>query len=372
LEVAPFLRATLRRWWLVLLVVVLGAGVAFLLTRNTKDTYDGTVVLTVPAVQASTTGSNAQYVENFQTSLTTAGVVKQVSSDTKVSTSDLTDGLLASQVNNSSYIQVTYNATTPSQAKAVVVSAAKRTSAYLARSVTNDAIKAHDAAVAGVTAAQKSLTAAQKAMDAFTAKYGPLDPTDALQSAQSSINQLSVSRLQAIANEKNTKGFDSAISAARKQVTALGPVVRQYKSVSQNLSQAQSAYSDAQSKRASTSQALAVAEAPVLLDTPTADIVKAKTVIIKSVAIAAGVGLVLGVGLAMLLAALRRNKEPRRSRRRRRSRSGSASADAAAATTSEASSGTDTEESAAAVDSSTGGHRAPVRTTPDPDFEKVR
>ena len=49
MEVGTFLRATLRRWWIVLLVVVLAAAVAFGATLGTKDTYDGSVVLTVPA-----------------------------------------------------------------------------------------------------------------------------------------------------------------------------------------------------------------------------------------------------------------------------------------------------------------------------------
>ena len=132
--------------------------------------------LTVPAAQASTTGSNAQYVENFQTSLTTSEVVDQVSHDTKVSTGDLKSGLASSQLNNSSFIEVTYNGTTAAQAKAVVVSAAKRTAAYLSRSVTQAAKAQHDAAVSAVAQSQKQLAAAQKTMDAFVAKYGPATP----------------------------------------------------------------------------------------------------------------------------------------------------------------------------------------------------
>ena len=46
----------------------------------------------------------------------------------------------------------------------------------------------------------------------------------------------------------------------------------------------------------------------MLLDPPTADLVKARSVVLKAVAIAAGIGLVLGLALAMLLAALRRDK----------------------------------------------------------------
>ncbi len=327
MEVGTFLRATLRRWWIVVLVVVLAAGVALIAKSGTKNTYDGSVVLTVPPLQASTTGSNAQYVENFQTSLTTSDVIDQVSGDTEVSKDDLKSGLGANQVNNSSFIEVTYNGVTSGQAKAVVVSAAKRTAAYLARSVTIAAKEQHDAAVSAVAANQKQLASAQKSMDAFTAKYGVLDPSLALQSAQASINQLSVSRLQAIANDKSTKGYDEAIKAARKQVDTLGPVVRTYNSVSQAFKQAQTAYSDAQAKAASTAQALATAQSSVLLDTPTADLVKGRTVMLKAVAIAAGIGLVLGLGLAMLLTALRRDKP--RGRRRRGSRVATAKSDAA-------------------------------------------
>jgi capsular polysaccharide biosynthesis protein len=354
-EVGTFLRATLRRWWIVLLVVVLAGAVAFVATLGTKDTYDGAVVLTVPAVQASTTGSNAQYVENFQTTLTISQVIDQVSHDTKVSTDDLSSGLASSQLNNSSYIEVTYNGTTSAQAKAVVVSAAKRTAAYLARSVTEAAKAAHDSAVAAATQSRKQLDAAQKTMDAFVAKYGPGDPSDALQSAQSSINQLSVSRLQAIANNRSTKGFDTAIATARKQVQTLGPLVRTFNSASQKLKQAQGAYSDAQAKSASTAQALATAESTVLLDTPTADLVKSRSVVIKAMAIAAGIGLVLGLGLAMLLAALRRDKP--RGRRRRRVGTAAASTEA-----------DDDHEPVARADA-VGGHRAP--TGSGADLEKV-
>jgi uncharacterized protein involved in exopolysaccharide biosynthesis len=376
-EVATFLRATLRRWWVVLLVMLLAAGGAFLYTRDTKDTFHGSVVLTVPAVQASTTGSNAQYVENFQTSLTTSDVVKQVAADTKVSTSDLTDGLASSQLNNSSFIEVTYDGSTAAQAKAVVVSAAKRTSAYLARSATQAAQAQRDSAVAAVTAAQKKLTTAQKNMDAFTAKYGLLDPTVALQSAQSQVTQLNVSRLQAIANDRSTKGFDDAIATARKQVATLAPVVRKFNTVSQDLRQAQSGYADAQAKATAAAQALATAESAALIDTPTADRIKARTVIIKAVAIAAGIGLVLGLGLAMLLTAIRRDK-PRGRRRRRRAGTTPELPSTAAAAESEPATdrppteapptGTGTQpHKTAAAPAASGGHRA----GPSVDLEKV-
>ncbi len=326
MEVATFLKAALRWWWIAVLVAALAAAGAYLVTRNTKDSYDASIVVTVPAAQAGTTGSNGQYVENFQTSLTTSDVVKQVARDTGESESALTDGLGASQLNNSSFIEVSYNSTSAKTAEAVVLSAAKRTGAYLSRSAVQSATTVQQATAAASAAADAALAKAQKALDTFAAAHGAIDPNVAYQAAVSAITQLTVSKQQAIAQGRSTTNFDAAIQQATQQAATLRPIVVEYNTLTERVRQAQLVAAAAQAREAASIETLVSAKEPPLLGSASRDLVTADSTIVKAVAIAGGVGLVLGIALVLLLTAL--TGGPRRGRGTRRTRKREPAADA--------------------------------------------
>ena len=299
MEIRQYVRGLLSRMWIVVLVTFLAAGAAYAAVRDTKDTYAGTVTVTVPAAQAITAGANGQYIANFTAGLNSNSVIDKISKDTGESADALDAGLSTNQLGNSSFISVTYVSTSPDKAEQVAKAAAIRTSELLAapaiaqqQAIQANAQKALDDATA---TAQK----AQAALDAFTKTHGRVDSD--LQAAQSELSNLSVSKLSAQANARPTAGFDTKIAEQEALIAKLQPLVSQYDALDRAASTTGVAQQGAAARVVSATGDLAIASSPPLLEDPTHVLQPKKTVVFKTVALAAGLAFVLGFGLILLI-----------------------------------------------------------------------
>lgn len=314
MEIGTYVKGLLTKAWIVLLLAVLAGAGAYVAERGTRDAYQATVNVTVPAAQAETAGSNGQYVANFAVGLTTPTVVAQVSQETGEPKAALTTGLDANQLGNSSFIAVTYTATDAATAVEVVNSAAKNTSALLAQPAIQTATNTSDAtkqALATATAQQK---ASQDAINAWTARHGLVDPNVLYQATQSSLTQLSVSKQNAIAQGRSTANFDSAIAAAQARLNVLAPQVVEYNALTRSLNQAELATQTAQSRVITVAGELADANAAPLIGDPTSTLVSRRSTITHAVVVAAGLGFVLGLALVLVIEFLSATRKPTRRR----------------------------------------------------------
>jgi capsular polysaccharide biosynthesis protein len=312
MELAGLLKGLLKRSWLIVLIALLAGGGAFWLQRDAKDTYRSSVNVTVPAAQASTSGANGQYVENFTVGLGVDSVVDQVSSSTGVGRTALKSGVKADQVGNSSFITVTYTGSSQAEASAVVVAAATDTSALLAQPAIQTATSAVGEARTAQTQAAAQEKAANTALSTYLGKHGGIDPHVRYQALQSSITQLSVSKQQAIAQGRDTGNFDSAIASAQKSLSKLGPQLSEYDGLTRTLNQADLAAQTAQARVVAASSDLATAKATPIVDAPHSTLVTAQETLVRAVAIAAGLGFVLGLGLVLLVELVLASRRQRR------------------------------------------------------------
>jgi hypothetical protein len=301
MEIGTYVRSLLKKSWIVLLIVVLAAGATYAVVRGTKDMYQGEVNVTVPVAQSGTAGANGQYVANFEVALTTPSVVAEVAESTLESKNDLTSGLGADQLGNSSFIQVTYTDAHTAKAQQVVVAAAQATANLLAQPAIDAATTTLNAAKDALSVATSQESTAQAAMAAYTAKYGLIDPNVSYQSVQSSITQLNVSEQQAIAQGRAVGNFVKAIVTAQQRLVLLAPQVVAYDALSRTLNQTELATATAQSRVITASGAVADANSAPLIGSPDGTLVSAQSTIVQAVAIAAGLGFVLGLALLLLL-----------------------------------------------------------------------
>ena len=311
MEMGRYVKGLLKKSWIIVLIGLLAGGGAYYAERGAKDTHQATVNITVPAAQAGTAGANGQYVANFSVGLTTTSVVSEVSKATGEPSANLTSGLAANQLGNSSFIEVTYTAPDQARAEAVVVAAAKSTAALLAQPAIQTATNTLSSAKQALTVASGQQKTAQDALSAYTSKHGLIDPNVLYQAAQSSITQLNVSKQQAIAQGRSTSNFDSAIASEQAQLTQLAPLVVQYGTLTRALNQAELATQTAQSRVITASGDLADANAAPLIGDPTATLVSAKSTRTKAVTIAGGLGLVLGLALVLFAEFMRATRRPR-------------------------------------------------------------
>jgi uncharacterized protein involved in exopolysaccharide biosynthesis len=311
MEIRQYVRGLLSRLWIVVLVTLIAGGVAYAAVRDTKDTYAGTVNVTVPAAQALTAGANGQYIANFQAGISSNSVLAKVSADTGESTDALAAGLSTNQLGNSSFISVTYVSTDAAKSEAVAKSAAIRTSELLAEPAIAQQQAIQASAQKALTDASAAAKTAQDALDAFTKKNGRVDSD--LQQAQSALTQLTVSKQQQISSGRGTTNYDPLIAAAQAEVSRLQPLVSQYDALDRAASTAGVAAEGARARVVSATGDLAIASAPPLIEDPTHVLQPKKTVIVKTVAVAAGLAFVLGFGLILLvefLVATRRSAPP--------------------------------------------------------------
>ncbi len=299
MEIRQYVRGLLSRLWIVVLLMLLAGGAAYAAVRDTKDAYAGTVNVTVPATQALTAGANGQYIANFQAGINSNSVLDKVASDTGESTDALDAGLSTNQLGNSSFISVTYVNRDANKAEAVAKAAATRTSELLAapaiaqqKAIESSAQKALDDA----TAAAKT---AQGALDAFTKKNGRVESE--LNGAQAQVTQLIVSQQVQISSGRGTTNYSLLIAKSAAEVARLQPLVTQYDALDRAASTAGVAAQGANARLVSTIGDLAVASAPPLIDEATHVLQPKKTVIIKTVAVAAGLAFVLGFALILLI-----------------------------------------------------------------------
>jgi capsular polysaccharide biosynthesis protein len=311
MEIGTYVKGLLKKSWIIVLLVLLAAGGAYMAERGVKDAYQAAVNLTVPAAQAATAGSNGQYVANFTVGLTTASVVSEVSTATGEPKAALASGLAANQLGNSSFIEVTYTAPDAAKAVEVVDAAAKSTAALLAQPAIQTATSTLSAAKTAQDTATAEQKAAQDALASYSARHGLIDPNVLYSAAQSSITQLNVSKQQAIAQGRGTGNFDSAIAAAQARLDALAPLVVQYNGLTRDLNQAELAAQTAQSRVILATGAVEDANGPPLIGDPTSSLVSRKSTIDKAVAVAAGLGLVLGLALVLLFEFLAATRRPR-------------------------------------------------------------
>ena len=298
----------LWRLWVVLLVTALAVGIAFMVTRNTTETYQSTVDVTVPASQGLSAGTNGQYVQNFTVGLTTASLLGAVSALTHVSSADLGSGLAAAQQGNSSFISVTYTASTAEVANLVSAVAAQQTALLLAQPGIEIANGALASATAALAAGQGQVNAAQQALIAYSAKNGNQDPISLYQGDQSLLVQLNANKVQTVALAKSTASFDAAIAATQVSMVALGQQIIVYKGLTAAQTQAQATLAKAQDGLNAASADLLTAKQSPLISVATSSPITRSSVILKAVLIGGGLGFVLALALMLVSFALSRRR----------------------------------------------------------------
>lgn len=259
MEIIEYLRVAKRRWWILVLVPVLAAGLttAFLLLQPT--TYSATATVNSGALVGndgspfSGTQAAQAFVAAFTAAAENPSVKAQVAQGTGVSASDQTDGVTTTGVGTSSDVQVAYTDTKAQRAQEVVGQTARKALDLMFTSRASAATATRDRALQ----ANKDANAA---IAALASKYKIADPPRAYQTALSQVATLQQqqAQLRASGNAAGAAAMDAPIATAQANLAQYLPILSEYNDLAatqaatqQDLATAQAQYRQALSLQSS-------------------------------------------------------------------------------------------------------------------------
>lgn len=243
MESGQYLRSVGRRGWLIVIIPLLAAGIAFAVTSSRSEEHrSSSLVLTHPDI--SQFGSNVGYVTAFQAALTTDEVLKSVSAATGISVTDLQAGLSAEpSASNSLTFKVDYQGT---QSSAQTLQATQVASRAVITELSGPQL---EGAQSAVTQADATAKAASAALSAFSQRTGLYSPSQDYQALKGQMSQLRVLLVQTQATlgtpTYSTQSIQAAIGAAHHKLVQLAPQLGVFDGLQATAAAAQSAQQSA-------------------------------------------------------------------------------------------------------------------------------
>jgi hypothetical protein len=246
MEIADYLRRARRRWWVLVVVPVLAAGVTAGIALLTPASYSATAYVAAPALVGGVTaqqytgtqGAN-QFVAAFSAAATTPKVLTQVTKDTGQSADKVRDGVSVKQVGASSQLELVYTSGDKNTVTPVLTSISRRALIFLFASQV-------DVASEQVTVADGDMTAATKAITDWEKKNKLSQPDRVYQAAlsdQGSLRQQQLS-MSAVGNTRGADAVGTALAQSQKKIDEIGPKLPDYQALVAQRDAATSALAD--------------------------------------------------------------------------------------------------------------------------------
>jgi capsular polysaccharide biosynthesis protein len=240
MEINSYLAAIRRRLWILIVVPLLAVAVVVAWDLRQPPEYQATATIAAPAVVGGSTtnqysGANAPraFVADFSAAVTSPLIVDQVAKETGASPTAVRDGLSATQIGESSLVQLTYVTPRRDQAMPVVSAAAGATIRFLFQTQ--------------VTLAEKTAGEAREAVDrindelsAFYKKTGQVLPDEAYRIKAEQVSDLQREQASAQAIGETTRAglLGTAIESKQDELAALAPQVAAYQALTERRTQA--------------------------------------------------------------------------------------------------------------------------------------
>jgi hypothetical protein len=221
MEVADHLRRAGRWAWLLVLLPVLSAAVAFaVLPRQPPQWTSTATVLAAPGVTSRTGG---QYISDFQAALTSDPVVNQLAKETGVTVDQVQEGLSAQTLaSGSSLVQVSYTSPDRSEVTAVPALAAQ----LALRALIQPQL---DTGKSQLDITQRQYDAALRAREQYTSDIGVQLPAQAYQSGLAEVSSLRNSyQIARFEGKESAAGLLQQLETRTSAIDALAPQVVQY------------------------------------------------------------------------------------------------------------------------------------------------
>lgn len=232
MEIIDYLRILRRRRLVLVLVPLLAVLVAVAWALLKPPTYaaaatvNGTALVGTATSQFTGPQGVSQFVSAFDAAATGPYVLNVVSDKTSVPVGDLRDGLVVTQVGDSSSMRVAYQSGKRDTVDPVLSTTVQETLDALFRPRADQAVRDRDAAA-------QQLEAANAEAEAFAAKQGKADPTATYQALVSQISNLEQQQatLRANGNAVSAAALDAPLKSARAQAATYGPILAEFDTV---------------------------------------------------------------------------------------------------------------------------------------------
>jgi capsular polysaccharide biosynthesis protein len=229
-EIDNYLRVIRRRLWILLLVPLLAAGGVTAWLLRQPQQYEATATVAAPTVLGTSTvspysggGGSKAFVADFRAAITSPLIVDKVVQETGAKAADVTGGIVAGSIGDSSLVQVTYRTANRDQAASVAQSAASHTIRFLFQTQ--------------VTLARRTVAEGQKAVDKINAqlgdffkKTGQVLPDDTYRIKAQQVSDLEKEQASAEATGESSTGsaLESKIAERKAELATLAPQVAEY------------------------------------------------------------------------------------------------------------------------------------------------
>ncbi|MEO7269244.1 MAG: hypothetical protein ABIW49_08580 [Knoellia sp.] len=232
MEIIDYFRILRRRLLVIVLVplVAVGSAVAWALLR--PPTYAGVATINGTALVGTTssqfTGPQGvgQFVSAFGAAASGPYVLNVVSARTSITVRDLRDGLVVTQVGDSSTMRVAYESGKRETVEPVLTAVVKETLVALFRPRADQSIRDRDAAA-------KEVETANAEAEALAAKVGRANPRETYQALVSKISNLEQQQatLRANGNAVGAAVLNAPLKAAQTEAAGYGPILADFATV---------------------------------------------------------------------------------------------------------------------------------------------
>lgn len=173
MEGKDWARVLLHRWWIVVLVPLLAAGVAAGLFLTQPVLYRGKATVVVPLSEGAFPSFNVvnQSVSNFRGALISDAVADRTSAQTGLPTDDIRGGISSRQLGTSNVVEVVYTSETRSEAADVAEGQARNALTFILEATSAPAS-------VQIETAQQAYDAAEQAVEGFLEATGLVIPSD--------------------------------------------------------------------------------------------------------------------------------------------------------------------------------------------------
>jgi Chain length determinant protein len=232
MEIIDYLRILRRRRLVLVLVPLLAVSVAVAWALLKPPTYaaaatvNGTALVGTATSQFTGPQGVSQFVSAFDAAATGPYVLNVVSDKTAVPVRDLRDGLVVTQVGDSSSMRVAFQSGKRDTVDPVLSTTVRETLNALFQPRADQAVRDRDAAA-------QQLEAANAEAEAFAAKQGNADPAATYQALVSQISNLEQQQatLRANGNAVSAAALEAPLKSARAKAATYGPILAEFDTV---------------------------------------------------------------------------------------------------------------------------------------------
>ena len=302
MEIIDYLRIAKRRWWILVLVPVLAAGLAAATIFLQPTTYTATATVNSGSFVGNEgspfTGTQgvAQYVGAFTSAAANPQTRAAVKTATGVGTLAQADSVTVAAIGASSDLQVVYTGTNRNTAPTVVSTTARQALALLF------APRATEAA-ANRERSMQAVKDANAAIAALASKYKIADPPRAYQAQLSQVGSLEQQQanLRAAGNTVGAAALDAPIATAKQVLAGYLPILAEYNDLAATQTAAVSDLTSAQTSWRSATSLQAATEADGVIYLSPLTVSDRTSSLVSTVAPVFAAGIFLAVILVMLI-----------------------------------------------------------------------